>query len=125
MTIGEDNCGESGKLKTLRAYPNANVTLDFSGESYDMTDTSKNDRGLQLDGDYWHIYGIKITGAADNGMYVTGNNNIVEFCEFDGNRDTGLQISRKSSSLSDIKTDEATTLFLSCTSCNNLGPCYW
>lgn len=122
VTIAETNNGEEGKFKTIKPYGNEKVVLDFSAESYNMDDVSVNDRGIQLNGSYWYIYGIKITGAADNGMYVTGNHNRIELCEFEGNRDTGLQISRRNSSLSDIADWPSYNLILNCTSCNNMDP---
>ncbi len=57
-----------------------------------MTVSSGN-RGIRLSGDYWYIKGIDIKGAGDNGMNISGSNNIVEFCSFFENRDTGLQLS--------------------------------
>ena len=64
--------------------------MDFDG----------NNRGIQLDGDYWYFYGIDVTGAGDNGMYIGGNNNIIEYCQFYNNRDTGLQLGRGDGSYS-------------------------
>ncbi|OMP32368.1 Ig-like domain-containing protein [Mangrovimonas sp. DI 80] len=57
-----------------------------------MSENSSN-RGIQLSGDYWHIKGIDVFGAGDNGMYITGHYNLVEFCTFSENADSGLQIS--------------------------------
>lgn len=49
--------------------------------------------GIQLSGSYWYIKGIDVKGAASNGMRISGNYNVVEFCSFFENRETGLQIS--------------------------------
>ena len=56
-----------------------------------MAENSSN-RGLQVNGAFWHIQGIDVFGAGDNGMFVKGNNNLIEFCTFSENSDTGLQI---------------------------------
>ena len=62
-------------------------TLDFS-----VMEENAANRGWNLDQDYWKIKGIKIEGAGDNGMYIAGSNNHIEFCDFLRNKDTGLQI---------------------------------
>jgi hypothetical protein len=61
--------------------------LDFSA----MPESSSN-QGIVLDANYWHIKGIDIFKAGDNGMQVKGSNNIIEFCSFSECSDTGLQI---------------------------------
>jgi hypothetical protein len=48
---------------------------------------------VRLSGRYWHIRGIDIRKAGDNGMHVSGSYNIIEFCSFSENQDTGLQLS--------------------------------
>ena len=47
-----------------------------------------------MNGDYWHIYGIVVEYAGDNGIFVGGSNNIIERTVTRFNRDSGLQISR-------------------------------
>jgi hypothetical protein len=69
-------------------------------------------RGVYLSGSYWYIRGLDIKEAGDNGMYVTGSNNIIEFCTFFGNRDTGLQLSGGA----------ANNRVLNCDSYNNADP---
>lgn len=56
--------------------------------------TSDSNRGIVLDGSYWHFYGFEITKAGDNGMLLSGSNNTIEMMVFNDNQDTGLQISR-------------------------------
>lgn len=120
ITIAYGNNGTAGNYKGIKAYNGANVVFDFSKETYG--DTASNARGIQLEGDYWHVYGIKIKGAADNGMMLCGNNNIIENCVFDGNRDTGLQVSRRKTSLSNMADWPSNNLIKNCTSCNNMDP---
>ncbi len=93
IVIEDSNSGTSGNMKTIKAADNAEVVLDFSG----MEDNDSN-YGVVLDGDYWHFYGITIKGAGDNGMLLSGNNNLIEMCVFTENRDAGLQIARFKSS---------------------------
>ena len=72
----------------LLAYPgDARPVLDFSGMA-----VSSSNRGIQLSGQYWTIKGIDIYKAGDNGMHIDGAFNIVEFCSFYENADTGLQL---------------------------------
>ncbi len=117
ITISEEKSGTKEAPIYLKAEHPGLVTFDFSSESYEGT--NGNERGIQLDADFWHIYGIKVYGAADNGMYVTGSNNIVELCVFEGNRDSGLQISRKGSN-TPREDWPMNNLILNCTSFNNM-----
>lgn len=61
--------------------------LDFSA----MPENSSN-QGIVLSANFWHIKGIDIFKAGDNGLQVKGSNNIIEFCSFSECSDTGLQI---------------------------------
>lgn len=61
--------------------------LDFSS----MVENSAN-QGIVLTADYWHIKGIDIYKAGDNGMQIKGHHNLIEFCTFSECSDTGLQI---------------------------------
>jgi hypothetical protein len=49
-------------------------------------------QGSKLNGSYWHVKGIRIQNAAGNGMNIHGSNNIVEYCDFFENGNTGCQI---------------------------------
>lgn len=77
--------------ESIVVMANASATerpiLDFSS----MSEGSSN-QGIQLKGDYWHFKGLDIRKAGDNGMQVKGSNNIIEFCSFYENADTGLQL---------------------------------
>jgi hypothetical protein len=80
--------GTSGNEITLIGQTEGTrAKLDFST----MSENSAN-RGLTVTGNYWHIKGIDIFAAGDNGMFISGNNNLIEFCTFSENADTGLQI---------------------------------
>ena len=88
-TINISKNGAANNLISLISHPNNSQKpkLDFSS----MSENSSN-RGIQLNGNYWHIKGISVYKAGDNGMFIRGNNNLIEFCDFSENADTGLQI---------------------------------
>ena len=86
-TITISRSGNSSNMYRLFAFPGERVFLDFSS----MPISSSN-RGIRLSGSYWYIKGFDIWKAGDNGMNVSGSNNIIEFCSFSENSDTGLQI---------------------------------
>lgn len=88
-TISLNRSGQNGNLITLRAHPNntERPIFDFSA----MSENSSN-RGMNLSGSYWHVKGIDVFKAGDNGMYISGSNNLIEFCTFSENSDSGLQI---------------------------------
>lgn len=87
--IEPGNDGTSGNRTLLSAYEDETPVLDFSAQSEDSAN-----RGLAIGGDWWHIHGIIVEGAGDNGILLGGNNNIIERTTTRFNRDTGLQISR-------------------------------
>ena len=79
--------GNENSQYHLFAYNEEKPILDFSS----MPVNSSN-RGITLSGSYWYVKGIDIKGAGDNGMNISGSNNIIEFCSFYENHDTGLQL---------------------------------
>ena len=89
-------------------------TLDFSRQGFASTG-----RGVELTGDYIYWYGIDICGAGDNGLYIGGSHNTIEFSEFYNNRDTGLQLGRSNSSLNSFEQWPSYNLIKNCTSHNN------
>ena len=116
VTIARDNSGTSAAPKSLVPYASEHPTLDFSAEPYG---TDSNPRGLQLNGSFWHVRGLEVTGSADNGIYVAGNSNVIENCVTHGNRDTGLQIGRASSSDADMAAWPSNNLIQNCESYDN------
>ncbi|MBR4362686.1 MAG: right-handed parallel beta-helix repeat-containing protein [Ruminococcus sp.] len=114
ITIEESNAGAQGKYKTIAAYPGASVKFDFTGQA-----VGTSARGFALDGSYWHFYGFTIANAGDNGMLLSGDNNIIEMMVFDGNQDTGLQLSRLNTSYNTIAQWPTNNLIKNCTSRNN------
>ncbi len=87
-TININKDGEAANKIHLFAYQQEKPILDFSTLSF-----GSSNRGINLKGDYWYIKGISIRSAGDNGMNISGSNNIIEFCSFYENKDTGLQLS--------------------------------
>lgn len=79
--------------------------LDFSAMA--LADANQ---GIRLTGSYWHFYGLDIHGAGDNGLLIErnkpsggsykdiaalteqGHDNVIEWCTFYRNQDTGLQM---------------------------------
>ncbi|MFF4239171.1 carbohydrate-binding protein [Actinomadura geliboluensis] len=92
VTIPTGNNGGSGDRTVLSAYPGETPVLNFSA----MSENSAN-RGLAVNGSYWHLYGLVVEHAGDNGIFVGGSGNVIERAVTRFNRDTGLQISRTAS----------------------------
>jgi hypothetical protein len=68
--------------------------FDFRTQGYGSAN-----QGIILQANWWHLKGIDVWGAGDNGMQITGgssnsggSNNIVEWCSFYENMDAGFQI---------------------------------
>lgn len=99
-TINISRLGTSTNLYHLYSYPGERPLLDFSAMP-----VSSSNRGIKLSGSYWHIRGIDIYRAGDNGMFISGANNIVEFCSFSENFDTGLQLGNGASNNQVINCD--------------------
>ncbi|WP_460999381.1 pectate lyase family protein [Streptomonospora sediminis] len=87
--IEPGNDGLSSDRNELFAYPGETPVLDFSGQSEDSSN-----RGLAIGGDWWHVNGIIVERAGDNGILLGGNDNVIERVTTRHNSDTGLQLSR-------------------------------
>jgi hypothetical protein len=116
ITIARDNSGTSAQPKALAPYRDEVPVLDFSSQPYG---TGSNPRGLQIDGSHWHVVGLTVTGSADNGIYVSGNDNVIERCITHGNHDTGLQLGRYASSATSQADWPSNNLILNCESYDN------
>lgn len=114
ITIPEGNNGTANNRKQICAFPNETPILNFSAQ----TELSTN-RGLQLFGNYWRLRGLIVEWAGDNGIFVGGSYNIIERCTTRYNRDSGLQISRTSSSYTSISQWPSYNLILNCDSYDN------
>ncbi|MEU4406565.1 CBM35 domain-containing protein [Streptosporangium sp. NPDC023963] len=89
VTIAPGNDGTASARKKISAYPGETPILNFSAQSEDPAN-----RGLAVGGSFWHIHGIVVERAGDNGILLAGNDNIIERTVTRFNRDTGLQLSR-------------------------------
>ena len=105
--------GTSSANINVFAYSSEVPVLQFNN-----VENSSN-RGIVMDGDYWHWKGITIERAGDNGMLLSGNNNTIENCIFRKNHDTGLQLSRYSSSATSISQWPSNNLIIGCESYDN------
>ena len=114
IVIDESNSVAEGAYKTISSINGGTVTIDFSG----MAELGSN-RGIVLDGSYWHFYDIDICNAGDNGMLLSGDNNIIELCQFYANHDSGLQISRYNTSADTIDLWPSNNLILNCPAFDN------
>ena len=114
ILIEEANSGSAKAYNTIMAYPGETVVWDFSSMA-----VANSNRGVVLDGSYWHFKGFEIKGAGDNGMLLSGDNNVIEMMVFNDNQDTGLQISRYQSAYNSIDQWPSNNLILNCTSKNN------
>ncbi|MFT3738711.1 MAG: right-handed parallel beta-helix repeat-containing protein [Breznakibacter sp.] len=82
----------------------------FDGSGMEVKSSNQ---AFKLQASYWHIKGLDVTGAGDNGMWVTAaSNNTIENCRFFGNNDSGIQIDGGSSN----------NLVLNCDSYSNVDP---
>lgn len=99
-----DKSGTADNYITVMC-PDGRAVLDFSAQA-----TDDKAQGIRLCASYWHFYKIDICNAGDNGLLIERNkpsgggysdtkglvndahDNIIEFCHFWGNKDSGLQI---------------------------------
>ena len=86
-TVRLTTIGSADKRITIKNYPGEAPIFNFKDQPKKVSV-----RGIQLDGNYWHIYGLHITQAGDNGIKLEGNYNKIERCTFSYNDDTGLQL---------------------------------
>jgi len=112
--ITRENSGSEGNLKRIEGYNGEIPILDFSEER-----ENNENKGIVLDGFYWYFKGITIRKAGDNGMLLSGNNNTIDNCIFEKNRDSGLQISRYFAAYTSIDQWPSNNLILNCESFDN------
>jgi len=104
INIGTVGAADGGTIN-LFAAKGQRALLDFSSMPLDP-----NNQGIRMTGSYWHVYGLDIKGAGDNGLLIErnkptggtpediknkteeGHHNTIEFCSFYENKDTGLQM---------------------------------
>lgn len=117
IVIARGNDGDAGALKKIFAYNGEVPVLSFSSQT-----VSTSNRGIVLDALYWHLKGLIIEHAGDNGVLLSGNNNILESCIFRSNNDSGLQMSRYNTSYNSISQWPSGNLILNCEAYDNKDP---
>ena len=117
VVIAESNSGTSSATKKLWAYGSEVPIISFAGMA-----VATSNRGIVLDGSYWHFRGLIIESAGDNGMLLSGDNNTIESCIFRKNADSGLQLSRYNTSYTSISQWPGNNLILSCEAYDNKDP---
>jgi len=113
VMIARGNDGTASARKQLFANSGETPVLNFSAMAEDPAN-----RGLTVNGSFWHVRGLIVERAGDNGIFVGGSNNIIERCITRFNRDTGLQLGRHSSSAPQSEWP-ANNLIVSCESHDN------
>lgn len=108
--------GSSGSL--IKVFANGGTPVF----NFSALPLSTSNRGIILNANYWHFKGLIIQQAGDNGMLLSGNNNIIESCIFRGNQDTGLQLSRYNTSYTSISQWPSNNLILNCEAYDNKDP---
>ncbi|MDL1879197.1 DUF1565 domain-containing protein, partial [Cytophagia bacterium CHB2] len=74
ITITAARSGTESQMITLTAFNDEVPILDFSAQALGV-------KGISMRSNYWHIRGLQIKGAGDNGMEINfGSNNIIENC---------------------------------------------
>ena len=86
-----DKKGDADHWFTIKTFPGEFPVLNFKDQPKG-TNKSSTYGGIQLEGEYWHIFGLHITEAGDNGIKLEGSHNKIERCTFSKNDDTGIQL---------------------------------
>ncbi len=89
LTVRIKNSGTAEAPITIRNYEDEAPVFDFEQQ---LKEKSVGDRGILITGNYWVLFGLHITHAADNGIKLEGSHNRIERCVFSYNLDTGLQL---------------------------------
>ena len=94
LTLRLSQSGTAEAPIVISAYENEAPVFDFEQQLLDCNrDKGKvGDRGLLITGNYWILFGLHITHAADNAIKLEGSHNRIERCEFSYNLDTGIQL---------------------------------
>ncbi len=88
--------------------------LDFGGKG----------GGLILNGDWWYLFNLGITGANGEGVSLAGSHNTLDQVDTFHNLATGLQLSRELKVDSTIDYWPSENVILNCTSYGNADPGY-
>ena len=89
FTVRIKSNGTAENPIVIRCYDGEKPVFDFKNG---LTNERVGERGITITGNYWWLFGLHITHAADNGIKLEGSHNRIERCEFSYNLDTGLQL---------------------------------
>lgn len=89
LTVRLKSSGTADAPIVIRSYQDEKPVFDFEQQ---LIEGRVGERGMQITGNHWIIFGIHVTHAADNGIKLEGSYNRIERCEFSYNLDTGLQL---------------------------------
>ena len=87
VSISSSKNGTAALPYTIANFTGETPVLDFTPQAF-----SSSARGIQVDGSYWNIRGLTVANAKDNGISISGSNNVMDRLVLHGNQDTGLQI---------------------------------
>lgn len=89
FTVRIKTSGTADAPIIIRCYDGEKPVFDFKNG---LTNERVGERGITITGDYWWLFGLHITHAADNGIKLEGSHNRIERCEFSYNLDSGIQL---------------------------------
>ena len=89
FTVRLRKSGTAENPIVIRCYDGEKPVFDFANC---LTEERVGERGMTITGDYWWLFGLHITHAADNAIKLEGSHNRIERCEFSYNLDAGLQL---------------------------------
>ena len=94
LTVRLSQSGTADAPIVISAYENEAPIFDFEQQLLDCNRYKGNvgDRGMLITGNYWILFGLHLTHAADNAIKLEGSHNRIERCEFSYNLDTGIQL---------------------------------
>jgi hypothetical protein len=87
-TILISKSGDANNLITVQNYQDEPVILDFTKQP-----DAKDNKGIALNGNYWHLKGFTIQYAGDAGLNVLGAHNTLERLVTRMNANVGLRLS--------------------------------
>src|SRR5262249_4910411 len=76
FTVTLANSGTAASPINIFATAGARPVLDYAPQKAMGPDDNK--RGLNITGDYWHVRGLEIKNANDNGIAISGSHNTIE-----------------------------------------------
>ena len=89
FTVRLKKSGTAENPIVIRCYDGEKPVFDFVDG---LTNERVGERGITITGNYWWLFGLHITHAADNGIKLEGSHNRIERCEFSYNLDSGIQL---------------------------------